>query len=92
MSAEATKPLASRLWTFGQAAPRGPGAHLPGYLGAAGTEWFIPKLTGYVFGGGFERDAFHLAWIPVVLVGLSRCAGCAALPASTCSSGRRRAA
>ncbi|MEO3692401.1 ABC transporter ATP-binding protein [Roseateles paludis] len=70
MSAEATKPLASRLWTFVKPHRAGLALTFLAYLGAAGTEWFIPKLTGYVFGGGFERDAFHLAWIPVVLVGL----------------------
>ncbi len=66
----ASPAIARRLYEYVKPHRLGAAFTILAYLGAAGTEWFLPKLIGYVLSGGFTRDAFHLAWIPVVLIGL----------------------
>ncbi len=64
------RPTAQRLWQFVKPHRLGIVFTLLAYIGAAATEPLIPQLIKTVFADGFDRQAFSVWWVPVVLVTL----------------------
>ncbi|MFG6466816.1 ABC transporter ATP-binding protein [Roseateles sp. BYS87W] len=69
-NASATPTVMRRLGRFVYPHRWGAVLTIVAYIGAAATEPMLPKLIGYAFGEGFQKDAFPLWMVPVTLIGL----------------------